>query len=101
MGDTNLSGMSFSPSPHRYPSCTDRSWFRALAGVEIFRERMRADIQDYRHCPTRLPKRRTFDFDTSIRLRILCKRLFLGEFNRSSPEVISSWRALSKEIGQI
>jgi hypothetical protein len=44
---------------------------------------MRADVQNHRHCPTRLPKRRTPDFDTSIHLRILCKRLLLGKLKRS------------------
>jgi len=57
-----------------------------------------SDIQDYRHCPTRLPKRRTFDFDTSIRLRILCKRLFLGKSKALIPKYIRS-RRLQKGYG--
>jgi hypothetical protein len=44
---------------------------------------IRADLQNHRHCPTWFPKRRTPDFDTSIHLRILCKRLLLSKFKRS------------------
>jgi hypothetical protein len=52
--------------------------------VEMIIKWIRADVQNHRHCPTWFPKRRTADFDTSIHLRILCKRLLLSKSKRSS-----------------